>query len=248
MAFPGSLPSRAKKAAPRAPILKLHLVRRVRGRHGFGGVCWGGTYALHDHMLDMDGCDRPVAAVALDPRDGLYDIQGAALSPDRITTIESRLQRLGNKELAAVRVRPGVGHCQASRRIELERRHDFVLVRKARASRMSRAVAERIAALNHEVGDHAVKYEAVKKILACGLIRLRVHIGELSDGQAHHGVDGDRRFRFVELARNVSFVRLKCHVQSGFSLIGLSRSRRGRMEGMRCLEKPRDWDYREERS
>src|SRR3981189_3088216 len=149
----------------------------------------------------MHGCDRPVAAVALDPRDGLYDVQVAALSPDRVTTIESRLQRLGNKELAAVRVRPGVGHCQASRRIELERRYDFVLVRKTRASRMSRAVSERIAALNHELGYHTVKYEAIKKLLGRGLIRLRVHIGELSDGQAHHGVDGDRRFRFIELAR-----------------------------------------------
>src|SRR6266436_876227 len=224
MAFPGSLPSRAKKAAPRAPILKLHLVRRVRRWHGFGGICWGGTYTLHDYMLDMHGCDRPVAAVALDPRDCLYDVQVAALSPDRVTTIESRLQRLGNKELAAVRVRSGVGHRQASRRIELERRHDFVLVRKTRASGMSRAVAERIAALNHELGYDTVKYEAVKKILVRDLIRLRVHIGELSDGQAHHGVDGDRRFRFVELARNVSFVRLKCHVQAGFSLIGLSRT------------------------
>src|SRR5256885_12497037 len=104
------------------------LVRRVRRGHGFGGVCRGGTYTLHDHVLDMDRCDRPVAAVALDPRDGLYDVQVAALSPDRITTIESWLQRLSNKELAAVRVRPGVGHCQPSRRIELERRDDFVLV------------------------------------------------------------------------------------------------------------------------
>src|SRR5712664_1068122 len=157
--------------------MRYLLIRRVRRWHGFGGVCRGGTDTLHDYVLDMDRCDRPVAAVALDTRDGLYDIQVAALSPDRITTIESRLQRLGNKELAAVRVRPGVGHRQPSRRIEFERRHDFVLVRKARASRMSRAVAERIAALNHELGYHAVKYEAVKKILACGLIRLRVHVG-----------------------------------------------------------------------
>src|SRR6195256_3987022 len=171
----------------------------------------------------MDRCDGPVAAVALDPRDGLYDVQVAALSPDRVTTIESRLQRLGNEELAAVRVWSDVGHCQASRRIEFERRYDFVLVRKTRASRMPRAVAERIAALNHELGYHAVKYEAVKKILVRDLICLRVHIGELSDSQAHHGVDGDRRLRFIELARNVSFVRLKCHVQAGFSLIGLSR-------------------------
>src|ERR1700704_2497192 len=171
----------------------------------------------------MDRCDGPVAAVALDPRDGLYDVQVAALSPDRVTTIESRLQRLGNEELAAVRVRPGVGHCQPSRRIELERRHDFVLVRKTQASRMSRAVSERIAALNHEVRYHTVKYEAVKKILVRDLIRLWVHVGELSDSQAHHGVDGDRRFCFIELARNVSFVSLKCHVQAGFSLIGLSR-------------------------
>src|SRR6267378_8276263 len=115
MAFPGSLLSRAKDL-PHAPILELHLVRRVRRRHGFGGVCRGGTDTLHDHVLDMHGCDRPVAAVALDPRDGLYDIQVAALSPDRITTIESRLQSLGNEELAAVRVWPGVGHRQASRR------------------------------------------------------------------------------------------------------------------------------------
>src|SRR6266566_2984831 len=142
---------------------------------------------------------RPTKLVA---RDGLHDIHIAALSPDCVTAVERRLRRLGNEELAAVRVRPGVGHRQTSRRIELERRHDFVLVRKSRASRMSRAVAERIAALNHEVGYHAVKYKAVKKLLARDLIRLRVHIGELADRQPYHGVDGDRRFRFIELARN----------------------------------------------
>ena len=89
---------------------------------------------------------------------------------------------------------------------------------------MSRAVAERVAALNHEVGNHAVERQAVKKLFACGLLRLRVHIGELSDSQTYHGVDGDRRLRFIELARNVSFVSLKCHIQAGFSLIGLSRT------------------------
>ena len=50
------------------------LVRRVCRRHGFGGICWGGTDTLHDHVLDMHGCDRSIAAVALDTRDGLYDM------------------------------------------------------------------------------------------------------------------------------------------------------------------------------
>src|SRR5579864_9329879 len=82
-------------------VLELQLVRWVRLRHGFGGIRRGWTHALHDHVLDKHGCERFIAGVALDSRDGFYDVHIAALSPDRITAIQRSLRRLGNEELAA---------------------------------------------------------------------------------------------------------------------------------------------------
>ena len=55
-------------------IIKLYLVGRIRRRHGFGGICRCGADALHNHMRDKHGRERFVAAVALDTRDGFYDI------------------------------------------------------------------------------------------------------------------------------------------------------------------------------
>src|SRR6266404_4286828 len=64
----------------------------------------------------------------------------------------------GDKKLRAIRVRPGVGHGQPTWSIELKSWREFIF--KAVAG-VAGAVAERIASLNHEIGDHAMEDGAV---------------------------------------------------------------------------------------
>src|SRR5260370_41481112 len=107
-----------------------------------------------------------------------------ALSPDGIATVERGIRRFGNKELARVGVWPGVGHGQPSGNVEGQRWRRFILVRKARPAGLSSSIAQRIAALNHESGDHAMKGKPIEEFVSILLCGTRIDVGNLADGQS----------------------------------------------------------------
>src|ERR1019366_8443535 len=120
----------------------------------------------------MYGCDRHFAGVARNPRNRFDDVEIFALSPNCEVPVERRISRLGYEEVGVVRVGSAIGHRQASRGIEFERRHDFVLVGKAWSLGMSHAGAEQVAALNQDAWNHTVKRKHVKEFFAHHLLWL----------------------------------------------------------------------------
>ena len=80
---------------------------------------------------------------------------------------------LGDEELAAVGVRAGVGHGQPSRHIEIQVRIELVFKRVAG---IACAGARRIAALNHELRNHAMESRSVVERLVVHLL-LGLRIG-----------------------------------------------------------------------
>ena len=71
--------------------------------------------------------------------------------------IQPRRRRQRDEELAAIRIRPRVGHAEHARARVLERGADLVLECVAKDGRAAAAGACRVAALGHEAGDYAVE-------------------------------------------------------------------------------------------
>jgi len=65
-----------------------------------------------------------------------------------------------------------------------------------------------------------LRREAVEKLLALYLLRLRMHVRKFSDRQAHHRAHRDGRFRLEKFAGDFSFICLERPVQTGFALVG----------------------------
>ena len=121
--------------------------------------------SLSELRRDLDAVERdrrrrPVAAVAVDERDAVDDVLSRRHLPeDGVLAVEPRC-RLGgdDEELRAVRVRPGVRH--------RERTLDDLVVVELVLELVARAAgadALRTAALDHEVGDHAVEDRARRR-------------------------------------------------------------------------------------
>src|SRR5271169_3080226 len=104
--------------------------RSIR-RSGFRSIGWSRAYALDDHALNMDRRYRRVACVTRHLCNRFHDVHIFALSPDRVFPVERRIGGLSDKKVRIVCIRATIGHRQAPRRIELERRRDFALVWKA---------------------------------------------------------------------------------------------------------------------
>jgi len=85
--------------------------------------------------------------------------------------------------------------------------------------------------LNHDAGNHPVKDEAVEKLFALYLLGFRMDVGCFPDREAHHRVNGNRRFRLEQLAGDISFVGFKRPIQAGLSFV---RRRRGGNEPESC--------------
>src|SRR5882762_11160689 len=75
-----------------------------------------------------------------------------------MVSVEMWRRHLGDEELATVGVRAGVRVSQSSGHVKIKRRNDLIL---ERVSRVTTAGAEWIAALDHEVRDHAMKHRPV---------------------------------------------------------------------------------------
>ena len=145
----------------RVPLVE---VRLLRGEQLVGGI------------ENFDALDL----VAL--RDRVHHVLALGhFAEDRVLAIEPRTGHVRDEKLAAVRAGAGVGHRENAGLRVLERLVDLVgeIVAGAAA-----AGARRVAALDHEVRDHAVKLDAVV-IPALGEVQ------EIGGGHRHlRGEDG----------------------------------------------------------
>ena len=92
--------------------------------------------------------------------DGVDDVLAFEdLAEYAVLAVEPVGDDVGDKELAAVGVGPGVGHGQHARLVVLLGQGAGFIVKFV--ARVARARALRAAGLNHEVGDHAVKGQAI---------------------------------------------------------------------------------------
>jgi hypothetical protein len=125
--------------------------QRVVGRRG--------AHALEGDVQDLNRRGGLVQIARLDRlylRDFLNQVVAFHHPPeDRVPAVAVWIRRHGDEELAGARVRRfEIGHRQIARLIELERGHKLVPDGEAD---VARAVALRIAGLNHEALDDAVK-------------------------------------------------------------------------------------------
>src|SRR6266702_5511302 len=110
------------------------------------------------HDLNMFDCHvrnrailRRVSMAAWNTRNLLNDFRIFALTEDRVAAIQTGVGSFRNKELRAVGVGTGVGVCEAPGLIEAEIVTRFIL---ELVSWPALSVADRIATLDHEFGDH----------------------------------------------------------------------------------------------
>ncbi len=82
---------------------------------------------------------------------------------DGVVAGEPRRGRNGDEELAAVGAGAAVGHGQLAGLVELVRRALGLILEAVAGS--AHAGARRVAALDHEVGNHAVKDGAVEELV-----------------------------------------------------------------------------------
>src|SRR5690242_7517162 len=137
------------------------------------------------HVLDRDRRRRLVARLLGHARDLLDEVDLFALAKDRVLSVQPIRRDLGDEELAAVGAAAigllaGVRHRERAR-LHLQLRVDLVVEVVARAAR---AGALRIAALDHELRDHAVERQAVEERLALLLLALAVDVRLLAGREA----------------------------------------------------------------
>src|SRR5690242_8204740 len=102
--------------------------------------------------------DRLDLIVAADAVDDLLILGPDHRAEHRVLAVEPRRRAVRDEELAAVRAGPRVRHREDAGLVVLEPADELVAELVARAAA---AVAVRAAALDHEIGDHAVEREAV---------------------------------------------------------------------------------------
>src|SRR5204862_5048707 len=93
------------------------------------------------------------------------------LAEDAVLAVEPRRRGQRDEELSAVGVRAAVRHREDAGFGVPQLRRELVGERVARAAR---ALAERVAALDHEAGDHAMKDRAVEVRLLDLAARARI--------------------------------------------------------------------------
>ena len=125
-----------------------------------------------------------------------------ALAKERVVLVERRVCLLGDEELAAVGVRPAVCHRQASRPVEVQVGIEFIVEGVAR---IAHPRACRVAALNHEIRNHAMKGGAVViTLVMLDFFRRWVNPVLCALGQPDEVGDSVRRLLLVELASDAA--------------------------------------------
>lgn len=146
------------------------------------------------------------------PRDFRYQFLPANYVPEnRVLPRQPRRRDLGDKELAPVRVGPGISHSQQPGPVEAEPPDDFILKAVAGAAR---AVPEGVATLDHELGDHPVEDGAIVQGPPCAVAGCGVTPFPLTRGQLDEIRDGFRRLRLVKFTDDVTQRSLKRGVET----------------------------------
>src|SRR3954453_4875544 len=129
---------------------------------------------LKRDALDARFFARAVVGVGVRGLDLVDHVHAVGHAPeDRVLAVEPRRRVGGNdEELAAVRVRPRIGHRERAA-------HDLVVVELVleRVAGATTAGAGRVAALDHEVLDHAVEDHAVVEVVAGELLEVLDGLG-----------------------------------------------------------------------
>lgn len=112
---------------------------------------------------------------------------------DGMLSVEVRGWEVGDEELAAIGVRTRIGHREDAGLVVLERAVNLIRELVARAAGTG---ARWVAALNHEVGDHAVEGDAVIVATLCKIKEIRRRDRDLGGEEpgvdvADGGVNGD---------------------------------------------------------
>ena len=149
---------RGRRARSRGGVVRRQRAptrpRRANGARGRAGR----AVLVQLDPIDRDRRLRPVAGVAVDMRDAIDDVLSGRDAPEHgVLAVEPGACVGGDdEELRAVRVRPSVRHRERAA-------GDLVLVELVleRVAGTAGPVARRAAALDHEVGDHAVEGETV---------------------------------------------------------------------------------------
>src|SRR5919204_2394871 len=107
----------------------------------------GSVLLLDDHPVQAELLQRPVAGVAVAGGDRVHHLHALDhLAEDGVLAVQPGRRHLGDEELRAVGVGPGVGHRQVAGPVEAARPADLVLEGVAGTAA---AGAERVAALDH---------------------------------------------------------------------------------------------------
>ena len=114
----------------------------------------------NSNFYDLWWIVRSIIAISWHARDLLYQFHARviALSKNRVPAIQMRHRNFGNEKLRSVSARPRVGIGQPPGLIKHQVPRCLILELIAR---ITRAVACRIAALNHEVRDHTMENSSV---------------------------------------------------------------------------------------
>src|SRR5216684_4696632 len=178
--------------------------------------------ALDAHFLHHHRLARAVARIARKRRDFVGNVLPFDhFAKNCVAIIEPRSRGYGYEKLAAVRVGPRIGHGELAGLVVPQRLVEFI---GELIARPAGAGAQRAAALNHEVGDHAVKRQAVVKRPFHGFSRFGVGEFLCAFGEFDEVGHRLRRFLFKQLAHDGALrgledgVRSRCACHVGFIL------------------------------
>src|SRR5690349_9715538 len=183
------------------------------------GLAMAASHAFDAHVLQDYGRSRTIIGVARELGDFVRDVLAFHhFAENGVALIEPGRGRDRNKKLAAGWVWPGIGHGEPSRRRVAQGGMEFI---REFISRAAGAGSQGASTLNHEIGNHAMKCEAVVKCAFCLLIAFRVGKLLCALGQPDEICDGLRRFLVKQTAYDVSLRRFensissRCSCQSG---------------------------------
>jgi hypothetical protein len=127
------------------------------GLDRLGGTGCGLCRSALDHdLVDAHWCCGPVPEAFRHARDLLHKLDAGvvALAEDGVVSVQPGRGLLGDEELRSVGSGPGIGHGQPPRTVEGQRGRDLI---REFVPGIARARAQRVSALDHELGDHAME-------------------------------------------------------------------------------------------